>query len=187
MYNLAVVIVPPVVRAPQLENPCTKLDSVRWCRSQSGSVYSTPTFTSCCFYFFLTSSINRLQRIQNSLARAVMPFVKRYDHITPALRKLHWLPIRQRITFKIATLTFKTLHYSQPSYLLDLITHHTPTRILRSASQHLLVVPRINSQTGRRSFSFAAPTIWNSLPLSLRSTSSLTTFRVSLKTHLFPT
>jgi hypothetical protein len=129
------------------------------------------------------SSINRLQRIQNSL----LPTLLCYDHITPALCKLHWLPIRQRTTFKIAMLTFKTLNYSQPSNLLDLITHHTPTRILCSASQHLLVVPRINSETYRRSFSFAALTVWNSLPLSLRSTSSFTTFRASLKTHLFPT
>jgi exonuclease III len=132
-------------------------------------------------------SIARLQRIQNSLARVVMPFVKRHDHITPALQKLHWLPIRQRITFKIATLTFKTLQHSKPAYLFDLITPHKPSRTLRSSSQNQLVIPRITSETGRRSFAYAAPTIWNSLPLALKTTTSLSTFHSLLKTHLFPT
>ena len=54
-------------------------------------------------------SIHRLQRVQNSLARAIVPTIKRSQHITPTLRALHWLPIQQRITYKIAMLTFKTL------------------------------------------------------------------------------
>jgi hypothetical protein len=116
-----------------------------------------------------------------------MPFVKRHDHITPALRKLHWLPIKQRILFKIATLTFKTLHHHQPVYLYNLLTHHIPSRSLRSTLQHQLVCPLIKSENGRRSFQYAAPTIWNSLPLHIRSLHCLSTFRSALKTHLFPT
>ncbi len=139
------------------------------------------------YYGLPDSSINRLQQVQNSLARLVMPFVKRHDHITPALHKLHWLPIRHRITFKIATLTFKTLLHGQPSYLHDLLSRHTPCRTLRSAFKNELNIPfGIKSESGRRSFSFAAPTIWNSLPLALRSISCLSSFRSSLKTHLFP-
>ena len=60
--------------------------------------------------------------MQNSLARVVDPSVRRHHHITPALKKLHWLPIHQRIHFKIATLTFKTLQNFLPSYLSDLLT-----------------------------------------------------------------
>ena len=137
------------------------------------------------YYGLPATSINRLQRIQNSLARVVMPFVKRHDHITPALLKLHWLPIRHRITFKIATLTFKTLLHGQPSYLRDLLVSYTPSRTLRSSSLHQLTIPSFKSASGRRSFSFAAPTIWNNLPPALRAMSCLTTFRSNLKTHLF--
>jgi hypothetical protein len=115
-----------------------------------------------------------------------MPFVNRRDHITPVLHKLHWLPIHKRIDFKIASLTFKILHDREPGYLLELITRHNPTRSLRSSSQLLLSVPRIDTEIGRRSFLFAAPTIWNSLPFSVRSCSSLSCFRSALKTHLFP-
>ena len=131
-------------------------------------------------------TLHPLQHLQNSLARVVLPFTKRYDHITPALKTLHWLPIKQRIHFKIATLTFKTLQNKQPSYLNDLLLRHNPTHSLRSSNQNLLVIPRIDSENGRRSFKFAAPSIWNSLPQSIRSLENLTIFHSSLKTHPFP-
>ena len=75
-------------------------------------------------YFGLPkSSLHRLQLVQNCLARAISPSVKKYDHISPVLRELHWLPISERITFKIATLTFKTINNRQPSYSLHSITN----------------------------------------------------------------
>ena len=72
-------------------------------------------------YGLPANSRNRLQLIQKSLARVVIPETKRSDHVSPALKGLHWLPIKQRITYKIALLTYKTLTNKQPSYLLDLI------------------------------------------------------------------
>ena len=138
------------------------------------------------FYNLPDTSIDRLQLVQNSLARFVFPSVRRCHHISPTLAKLHWLPIRQRIVFKIATITHKTLQNKQPSYLHDLLHVHTPIRNLRSSNANLLVVPNINSAIGRRSFCYVAPTVWNLLPLSIRNTKSLSTFRSLLKTHLFP-
>ena len=149
-------------------------------------VSSRLDYCNSLFYELPDSSLHRLQRIQNSLARAVLPSTKRSDHISPVLRKLHWLPIKQRIAFKIASLTFKTLQNKIPSYLNDLLHCHNPSRSLRSSNQLLLVIPRMDSENGRRSFSFAAPSVWNSLPLSIRSLNTFSTFRSALKTHLFP-
>ena len=138
-------------------------------------------------YFGLpASSLTRLQSVQNSLARVVFPNVKRTDHITPALNKLHWLPVCQRITFKIALLTFKALSFNEPSYLRQLLTPYKNSHHLRSTDQHLLTIPNIKSTVGRRSFSFSAPSVWNSLPVSLRTCNSVYSFRKQLKTHLFP-
>ena len=62
--------------------------------------------------------LERLQGIQNAAARLVTGS-RKYDHITPVLRSLHWLPIHQRIDFKIATLVYKCLHGLTPPYLAD--------------------------------------------------------------------
>ena len=50
--------------------------------------------------------MTRLQPVQNAAARLV-PGARLYDHITPVLRQLHWLPVRNRVDFKIATLVFR--------------------------------------------------------------------------------
>src|SRR6266536_3246757 len=70
--------------------------------------------------------------------------------------------VAQRIKLKIATLTFKTLASSQPKYLADIFHPHMPSRHLRSSDKFLRSVPRANSAAFLRSFSHAAPTIWNS-------------------------
>ena len=87
---------------------------------------------------------------------------------------------------QIAFLTYKTINSQQPSYLNSLLTPYIPVRNLRSFNLNLLVIPDLRSANGRRSFSYAAPTVWNSLPLSLRNCSSTDTFHVNLKTFLFP-
>src|SRR6266516_1187909 len=122
-------------------------------------------------------SLHRLQLLLNALARVVVPAVRRFHHISPTLHSLHWLPIPKRITIKIASITFKTLHNHQPFHLL---TPHCPHDSLRSSDQHLLTVPFFKSSQSRRSFLFAAPTIWNSLPLVLHTSSSITTFHSGL-------
>ena len=95
---------------------------------------------------------------------------KRCQHISPVLRKLHWLPVTKRIEFKIITMTYKALNGMAPSYICDLLQVHQPNRNLRSASRGLsLVVPPHQPQTyGASSFSVAAPTLWNSCQWMLK-------------------
>ncbi|KAI5106855.1 hypothetical protein C0J45_2493, partial [Silurus meridionalis] len=85
------------------------------------------------------SLINKLQLVQNAAAR-VLTRSRKYDHITPILSSLHWLPVKFQIDYKslAAYITFKTLMLAYkakngpaPSYLRDLITSHTATRCLR--------------------------------------------------------
>src|SRR6218665_2318471 len=71
------------------------------------------------------TQINRLQAIQNALARAVTKTPK-HHHITHVLKKLHWLKIPQRIEYKVISLTYNTLKSSQPSYLRQLFTIQPP-------------------------------------------------------------
>ena len=80
------------------------------------------------------SNIQKLQRVQNSLARIVTG-TKRTEHITPVLARLHWLPLASRIECKVALLTFKVVTTQQPSYLHELKKFHHPARQLRSSSR----------------------------------------------------
>jgi len=86
------------------------------------------------------------------------------------------------IKFKIATLTFKALETGQPPYLSQQLCPCAPTRALRSSTSKLLQVPRTNRRFGSRSFHVSTPTLWNSLPRSIRFCESLTTFQKHLKT-----
>ena len=122
---------------------------------------------------------------QNSAARLVSLSKKR-DHITPILQNLHWLPVRSRINYKVILLTFKIIHGYCPDYLTNLISPYNPPRTLRSTTQNLLTVKKCRTKTfGNRSFSYAAPTLWNSLPPSLRSQPNLDLFKIHLKSYLF--
>lgn len=154
-------------------------------------VFSKLDFCNSLYSGLPQSKLHQLQLVQNALARAIFPGSRKRDHVSPLLRRLHWLPIEQRILFKVATLTFKTLQFKSPSYLSSLLVPMTTTRNLRSNKKHLLVVPRVDSALGRRSFAFSAPTLWNSLMEhdNLREcfvNGDLVSFRSKLKTHLFP-
>ena len=78
--------------------------------------------------------IAKLQRVQNAAARLLMS-CKKYDHITPVLINLHWLPVRYRINFKILLLTFKALYGMAPSYIIDLIYTKTNTHYLLRSNE----------------------------------------------------
>ena len=131
------------------------------------------------------STLDRLQYVQNSAAR-VLTRTRRWEHITPTLKRLHWLPVNFRITYKLLLLTYKALHNQAPQYLTDLLDDYTPALNLRSADLELLAVPTSNrKKLGDRAFSVAAPTLWNSLPLAIRQLPTLDSFKSALKTHLF--
>ena len=143
------------------------------------------TATPCCMVSQL-GTCSGFKECSTVFARVVTR-AGRFAPSTPALRhSLHWLPISFRIQFKILTLTYKTLSSGKPSYLANLIHLATPKRNLRFNKGPLLSAPcKCKTKTGTRVFSICAPSLWNKLPLSIRSSESLTCFRQRLKTHLF--
>lgn len=131
--------------------------------------------------------ISKIQRIQNAAARLVTNSSK-YDHITPILYDLHWLPVEYRIQFKILIMAFKCIHGTAPIYLQELISIKGKGRYATRSNQGLLLsVPPIKSKStlGDRSFTVGAPKLWNRLPLAIRESESIDIFKSLLKTHLF--
>ena len=133
---------------------------------------------------------HRLQAVLNASAR-IITGRRRYDHITPVLRdELRWLPIQQRIKYKIALLAFKCLHGISPVYLRDYCTPLASNEgysVLRSVTHGDIAHPRTcTRRIGPRSFRSAALAIWNSLPASLKnSLLTLEQLKNLLKSHLF--
>ena len=128
--------------------------------------------------------LQRLQKIQNTCAR-IITGVGKYEHITPILHQLHWLPIEQRIKFKVILTVFKVLNNRAPSYLSDLIQVRQSDHPLR-ANSNVLNVPFTSSvMVFNRVFSVAGPRLWNSIPDRLRNIESSTDFKTHLKTFLF--
>ena len=134
-----------------------------------------------------TSSLtSKLQNVQNAAAKLITRR-KKYDHVTPILQDLHWLPIEYRIIFKILLLTYKSLNGCGPLYLKELLPYRKTERLLRSGLDHLILGPvRTKLKTyGDRSFSAVAVEQWNKLPLELRCAKSVAAFKSGVKTHFF--
>ena len=155
------------------------------CRLLHAFVTSTLDYGNSLLAGLPVTQVRRLQRVQNSAARLVTGTTRR-DSATRCLKDLHWLPISFRIQFKIAVLTYHALHKNGPEYIGELIGLHRPVRTLRSGDSLDLVVPHTRKVTfGDRAFAAFAPTLWNSLPLSVRQSETSSSFCSSLKTHLF--
>ena len=108
-------------------------------------------------------NLNKLQRIQNSLAR-VITNTSKYQHITPILKKLHWLPIKQRINYKLCLLTYKTLTNQQPTYLYNSLSFPSHSVSTRSSDSLVLSIPYVRSSLGKRAFSVIGPRLWEFTP-----------------------
>ena len=108
-------------------------------------------------------TISHLQLLQNSAVRVLS--ARKWVHITPVLKSLHWLPMSFRINFKVLLIAFKTLNGLGPSYHTDLLfPAYEPLWTLRSSGTGLLIIPTVNTGTwGEAAFQHDAPQQWTSL------------------------
>ena len=113
------------------------------------------------------SRLQLLQSVLNSAASLIRG-LGRFDHITPVLIDLHWLPYTQRISYKICLPMFRCLKGLAPAYF-SVGTATIPGRSsLRSAVRGDLVVPGHRTEWGSRSFAITGPKCWNELPVGIR-------------------
>ena len=132
----------------------------------------------------------KLQKIQNNAVRFIFGLYgkKRRTSITPLLKKLHFLPVKYRIQFKVAMLVFKCVNNLAPEYLTASISLR---EVKRRSSRldddfYLLKTPTPPRFTRTHAaFSYYGPTIWNGLPFKLRCLTDIIEFKKHLKTHYF--
>ena len=150
-------------------------------------VISRIDYCNAILYALPATHIRKLQRVQNAAAR-LLANTARYSHITPVMIDLHWLPVEFRIIFKTILMTFKAVHGLAPPYLSEMFSYKAHLRYkLRCNDSNMLVRPAIRSArtTGDRTFSVAAPALWNTLLPSLRAEGNINIFKRELKTYLF--
>ena len=129
--------------------------------------------------------IAKLQSVLHDAARLVTR-TTRSEHITPALIRLHWLSIKERIECKVISTVFKGVHGEAPEYISELLHPYEPSSKPRSSTQNLLHEPRYRLKSaGYRCFEVAGPTLWNRLPPNICSINSFNVFKKALKTYLF--
>lgn len=163
-----------------------KIRSVRKYLSQKDTESLVHAFISsrvdmCNSLFFGLPQVTllKLQRLQNAAVRVIFKLRKR-DPVHEHLRSLHWLNIEERITFKILLMTFKCIQGCAPVVLQNLIFFKDPSSMLLEVK---FFFPR--TELGRRSFRYSAPRLWNCLPLQIRLSKTVDTFKTRLKTFLF--
>jgi len=123
-----------------------------------------------------------VSRLYNA-ARFVLQAPRPRCHANPLLRQLHWLPVRNRINYKLAVMTYKIHSTGLSAYP----SHHINRReSTRSSDTLLLTLPITRTELVRRAFRCAAPSLWNSLPSFTINSGYPTTFKSRrLKTYFF--
>ena len=112
-------------------------------------------------------NVDKLQLVQNFAARIVTN-KRKYEHTTPILRSLNWLPVRDQLYFRYAVLAFKCMSGLAPVYLSDkLITRSTASkRELDTRNLQMLNIPLFRTATEQKTFYYRTVNIWNNLILS---------------------
>ena len=100
------------------------------------------------------------QRVLHAAARLVLNLRPR-DHVSAALRELHWLPVTQRIDFKLCLLVHKSWSSARVNHMLKAAADDPSLTTLRTAANGNYVVPRTNRRLGERAFSVAAAKAWD--------------------------
>ena len=132
------------------------------------------------------TQICRLQLTQNYASKVACK-KRKYDSASECLMTLHWLPMKQRIVFKVATLVYKALNNQALDYIKNLFKLKAIDRALRSNSCYkMLEIPDIKKSTfAMWALSVEGLKTWNRLPNMIKMEHTLDSFKAHLKTLLF--
>ena len=139
-------------------------------------VSSKIDYCNALLYGIRCADAAKLQRVQNYAARLVCS--NNQISSEARLEQVHWLDIRKRIVFKLLLLVHKFFIGQSPDYMNELL-------LTKNEDERLLHVQYMRTVSGRKSFSYASPRIWNRLPKMVRLCDNTTRFKGLLKTVLF--
>ena len=85
-------------------------------------------------------NIEKLQKVQNFACRIVCN-IQKYDHVSPAIRQLNWLPIKQQLVYKDTVMAYKCLNKLAPPYLCDKFVKRSELHSRQTRNNNQLDIP----------------------------------------------
>ena len=151
----------------------------------SGLVMGLLDYGNALYYRLPNKEVTKLQRFQNYAMKTISGKNK-YDNSTLARHQLHWLPVKERIKFKLLTLLYKCLNDQAPLYLQKLLKYQELDKETTSSGKRLLKIPKSKCKTFLDgSFAIAGTKLWNKLPAAIKNATTFKEFKKMLKAHLF--
>ena len=132
------------------------------------------------------SNICKLQAVKNFAAR-IITNSRKFDHVTPLRCELHWLPVKLHLFYRNAILTFKCMNGMTPDYLSKKFVHRGSISRCCTRNSQSLNISLYKSTTGQRTFYYGAVSLWNDLPVNIKTSTTLNIFNTNLRRHLFET
>ena len=127
------------------------------------------------------TQLTRISKIQNFAAKVAAGGARKYDHVTPIYEKLKWLRMGEKYVYEVCLLVFKILHKHLPDWLFVLPTvAQTRGGSITTRNLDTLYVPRIKTDTGARALSVIGPKLWNNLPMNIKCSNTLSSFKSNL-------
>jgi len=136
-------------------------------------VFSKILYCSTVWSNTSTQNIDKshVQSIQNFASKIVMNS-RKFDHVTPLLRQLNWLPVKQLLYFRDAVLTYKCFNGLAPKYLVDKFTKRYSIHTCHNRNRNLFYIPLDRTATGQRTFAYRGTSIWNNLDNDMKQCNS---------------
>lgn len=139
-----------------------------------------------CFTVWGAASLvhlKRLQKAQNFAARVVSGNIKKYDHVSPFIKEIGWLKLRNRYKYNVCIVVFKSLRHYVPDWLYCFTTIRS-NHGLNTRNGNNLLVRRSNLDLGAREIYNRGPSFWNELPIQVRESNTLNSFKDRLKNYM---
>ncbi len=163
-----------------MNSPCNHYSI---CAVNTNAIVSKLFYCSTVWSGTSKKNIKKVQRVQNFAAR-VITNTRKYDHITPVLQQLQWLPVKSILLYRDGVLAFKCVKGLAPSYLTVGFQKRSTVHDKDTRNKDLLTVPYYKSASGQRTFSYRSIRLWNSLPIELRELNEIGRFKRELKEFL---
>ena len=146
-------------------------------------VFSKLFYCSSVWSNAATTHLLKLQAVQNFAARIVSN-TRKFDHVTPVLKDLRWLPVNSQLYYRDAVLAFKCMTGQAPAYLSSPFLRRAEISGRETRNSQLLNVPLFKTTTGQRTFFYRTVSLWNSLETNLKLSESLDIFKRRLRGKL---